>query len=279
MPVLADPPHRGSCARLLARAGRVETPAIATSVSCAATTRGARPIGSSLICLWGPMRTMQAGRDGRRAPSRRVHQKHTTKCGVLVEQLLGLREQPGEVESIGTGLTGGLEVGAVPIAAPTRRVPSRAALRRSDNGDVRDKSETWSGCPARPSCRRPCCTGRRTSAHGRTRGDAGVAEAVDLALRDRLEQAHGSGMPLGVIMCTHSHHDSDKVITRACSMSRHETMSLFDVSSEEPHAPGADSPLAERMRPRTLDEFVGQSDLVGRRLAPARCSAGGNSPR
>ncbi len=40
-------------------------------------------------------------------------------------------------------------------------------------------------------------------------------------------------------------------------------MSLFDVSGEEPHAPGADSPLAERMRPRSLDEFVGQARLIG----------------
>jgi len=42
--------------------------------------------------------------------------------------------------------------------------------------------------------------------------------------------------------------------------------SLFDELPEPPRgesAPGADAPLAERMRPRTLDEVVGQTALVG----------------
>ncbi|CAN5875519.1 replication-associated recombination protein A [soil metagenome] len=47
-------------------------------------------------------------------------------------------------------------------------------------------------------------------------------------------------------------------------------MSLFDDDPQRPEGPdrppGEDSPLAERMRPRTLDEFVGQQSLV----APGR---------
>jgi len=39
-------------------------------------------------------------------------------------------------------------------------------------------------------------------------------------------------------------------------------MTLFDDDSEPDAAPAA-SPLAERMRPRTLDEFVGQEQLLG----------------
>ena len=38
-------------------------------------------------------------------------------------------------------------------------------------------------------------------------------------------------------------------------------MSLFDTSP--PDAPDKDRPLAERMRPRTLDEFVGQEHILG----------------
>ncbi len=39
-------------------------------------------------------------------------------------------------------------------------------------------------------------------------------------------------------------------------------MTLFD-DDPEPGAAPASSPLAERMRPRTLDEFVGQEQLLG----------------
>ena len=42
--------------------------------------------------------------------------------------------------------------------------------------------------------------------------------------------------------------------------------SLFDELPEPPRgesAPAAGAPLAERMRPRTLDEVVGQAVLVG----------------
>ncbi len=46
-------------------------------------------------------------------------------------------------------------------------------------------------------------------------------------------------------------------------MARNETMSLFDLPDEEAEPSAADSPLAERMRPRTLEEFVGQAGLVG----------------
>jgi putative ATPase len=45
-------------------------------------------------------------------------------------------------------------------------------------------------------------------------------------------------------------------------MASDETKSLFDLSDEEPADDGTDAPLAERMRPRTLDEFVGQEHLV-----------------
>lgn len=40
-------------------------------------------------------------------------------------------------------------------------------------------------------------------------------------------------------------------------------MSLFDFAEPQPQAAGRDVPLPERMRPRTLDEFVGQGHLVG----------------
>src|SRR4051794_15740951 len=47
-------------------------------------------------------------------------------------------------------------------------------------------------------------------------------------------------------------------------------MSLFDgtpdepmASSKAPHAPRGSAPLAERMRPRTLEEYVGQEHLIG----------------
>jgi len=45
-------------------------------------------------------------------------------------------------------------------------------------------------------------------------------------------------------------------------MDRHQTRSLFGESPPEPSTPLA-APLAERMRPRSLSEFVGQSHLVG----------------
>src|SRR4051794_22966837 len=47
-------------------------------------------------------------------------------------------------------------------------------------------------------------------------------------------------------------------------MARAETRSLFGDPEPEPtHEAGRDAPLAERMRPRNLDEFVGQSHLLG----------------
>jgi putative ATPase len=62
-------------------------------------------------------------------------------------------------------------------------------------------------------------------------------------------------------------------------MARDETMSLFGVADEEPQAIGPDAPLAERMRPRTLDEFVGQEHLVGDgRLVRRLVDAGGPLP-
>ena len=38
---------------------------------------------------------------------------------------------------------------------------------------------------------------------------------------------------------------------------------MFQDSRRAEAAPRADAPLAARMRPRSLDEFVGQADLVG----------------
>jgi putative ATPase len=47
-------------------------------------------------------------------------------------------------------------------------------------------------------------------------------------------------------------------------MPREGTRSLFDEPDELPEPPaGPDAPLAERMRPRTLDEYVGQGHLLG----------------
>src|SRR3954468_12323271 len=40
-------------------------------------------------------------------------------------------------------------------------------------------------------------------------------------------------------------------------------MSLFDPPTRGPEPPGKDAPLADRMRPRTLDEVVGQADVLG----------------
>ncbi len=45
-------------------------------------------------------------------------------------------------------------------------------------------------------------------------------------------------------------------------MTREATGSLFDEPAEAPRVV-KDAPLAERMRPRSLDEFVGQSDVIG----------------
>ena len=62
-------------------------------------------------------------------------------------------------------------------------------------------------------------------------------------------------------------------------MARDETMSLFGLADEDPQAAGPDAPLAERMRPRTLDEFVGQEHLVGEgRLVRRLIDAGGPLP-
>ena len=48
-----------------------------------------------------------------------------------------------------------------------------------------------------------------------------------------------------------------------------DTPRLFDDSSDAP-GPSATAPLAERMRPRSLDDVVGQEALVGPRRAPLR---------
>jgi len=62
-------------------------------------------------------------------------------------------------------------------------------------------------------------------------------------------------------------------------MARDETMSLFHLPDEEVGTVQSDVPLAERMRPRTLDEFVGQEHLVGEgRLIRGLVQAGGPLP-
>lgn len=61
-------------------------------------------------------------------------------------------------------------------------------------------------------------------------------------------------------------------------MPRHETKSFFS-EPEETQEPAADAPLADRMRPRTLDEFVGQEHLVGPgRLVRRLIDEGGQLP-
>src|SRR5512144_960012 len=62
-------------------------------------------------------------------------------------------------------------------------------------------------------------------------------------------------------------------------MARDETMSLFDLTDEAAATVGIDAPLAERMRPRTLEEFVGQEHLVGEgRLVRRLIEGGGPLP-
>ena len=54
---------------------------------------------------------------------------------------------------------------------------------------------------------------------------------------------------------------------------------LFDPPEEEPAAEPLDGPLAARMRPRRLEEFVGQEHLLGERLRAARALAGSPASR
>jgi putative ATPase len=63
-------------------------------------------------------------------------------------------------------------------------------------------------------------------------------------------------------------------------MPRQETRSLFGEPDEEPQPDaGPDAPLAERMRPRTLEEYVGQGHLLGEgRLVRRLVEKGGPLP-
>ncbi len=64
-------------------------------------------------------------------------------------------------------------------------------------------------------------------------------------------------------------------------MTREGTRSFFDDDHDEPEpaGPSPDAPLAERMRPRTLDEYVGQGHLVGEgRLVRKLAEGGGPLP-
>ena len=61
-------------------------------------------------------------------------------------------------------------------------------------------------------------------------------------------------------------------------MDRWESRSLFSSNATQP-SPSAGAPLAERMRPRSLSEFVGQSHLVGEgRLLRRLLDSGGSLP-
>src|SRR3954470_23224611 len=69
----------------------------------------------------------------------------------------------------------------------------------------------------------------------------------------------------------------------ASRMPRQETRSLFGEPDDEPAPPDAPAdpgaPLAERMRPRTLEEYVGQGHLLGEgRLVRRIVSGGGPLP-
>src|SRR5271166_4309216 len=67
--------------------------------------------------------------------------------------------------------------------------------------------------------------------------------------------------PGSVIICTYSHQIRPFHQLKGYSMARDETMSLFHLPDEEVGPVQSNAPLAERMRPRTLDEFVGQEHL------------------
>src|ERR671939_5185 len=58
-------------------------------------------------------------------------------------------------------------------------------------------------------------------------------------------------------------------------MARHASESLFDEGPEPAESPDTSSPLAERMRPRTLEEFAGQQHLVGEGRVLRRVIEGG----
>ncbi|PYS67478.1 MAG: AAA family ATPase, partial [Acidobacteria bacterium] len=61
-------------------------------------------------------------------------------------------------------------------------------------------------------------------------------------------------------------------------MDRWESGNLFGANTAEP-SPSTGAPLAERMRPRSLSEFVGQSHLVGEgRLLRRLLEGGGTLP-
>lgn len=62
-------------------------------------------------------------------------------------------------------------------------------------------------------------------------------------------------------------------------MSRELTGSLFGEPDQPTDLePAVDAPLAERMRPRSFDEFVGQAELIGEKSPLARAVARGGAP-
>src|ERR1043166_8506944 len=58
-------------------------------------------------------------------------------------------------------------------------------------------------------------------------------------------------------------------------MTRHASESLFDEGPATEDVPDTSAPLAERMRPRTLEEFAGQQHLVGEGRVLRRVIEGG----
>ena len=77
------------------------------------------------------------------------------------QELIGLGQELGEVELVGAG--GGRLRGRRRSSRGRRReARRRAGGPRRDSRDGRDRSGTGSGCPARPWCRPPGCTGRRS---------------------------------------------------------------------------------------------------------------------
>src|SRR5438105_14802114 len=58
-------------------------------------------------------------------------------------------------------------------------------------------------------------------------------------------------------------------------MARHANESLFDEGPEAEEMPDTSAPLAERVRPRSLAEFVGQQHLVGEGRVLRRVIEGG----
>ncbi len=147
----------------------------------------------------------------------------------------------------------------LPIASASRSHRHRAAQAARPD-DRRGRSSGWHAAPASA----PAAPDRGLARRRRPRlADEVVAtadDAVTIPMRAPVESLNVAVMaaldPLrGCTAETRCHPE-------LLSQRRSALMSLFD----EPESPAlaASTPLAERMRPRTLDEFVGQEALLGR---------------